>query len=797
MIRIKVSHLFSVVMWIIATATLSVSVLAAANDPGWPRQKVTKAGTLVYYQPQIDSWRNYKQLDFRLAFSLTPAGGKPTLGIAVMQGKTDVDVGNRSALLHDLVFAKTIFPSLDATQAASMEVLVKTFLPRAASITISLDRLIASASNVSKRASAPVRHDPPQIFVTDSPALLLQLDGEPVFGNIEGTTLKFVVNTNFPVFTDSTDNTNYLFTGTQWLSSSSLNGEWTKAAALPSGMSKLRTEPKWSELASAISATKSTEPLPKVFYSTMPAEVLFFTGAPVYEPIAGTDLAMATNTDSDLIRHDPSKTFYYLSSGRWFRSTSLEGPWTYASGDLPHDFSSIPATGPAAHVLASVPGTDYAKDSVLLAQVPTTAVIDANAAAANASASYDGPPVFKPIDGTSLAYAANTVDKVIQADSVYYLCSQGVWFVALNPNGPWTTAMSVPESIYSIPPSSPVYNVTYVTQKELDADVEAGYSSGYVESSYSSGYMGSYVAESTDGDYVASGTGYYYEPYYYYPEYGYPIYYPYAWTYGLGGYWALRTYARSRGIYGPNGGVGVGAAYNPYTGTRSRAANTYGPYGRASVGKAYNPYTGAYGRGASVSRGNQGRAAAGAYNPRTGRGAVTAQASNAYSHWGASVVSNGKQVVQRGHYSNMRGTVAGARSSSGAKAVGVNSVYGSGAAIKTSNGDMYATRDGNLYRNTGAGWAEATNQDRGTRQQIPDRTLDNLNAEMQNRERGAAQAQNFRNASDLRDGGVFGGNYGSIGNMGGRGLGSNIGRSSGIGHGTGSGVGRMGGGRRR
>ena len=43
-----------------------------ATDPGWPRQQTNAAGHLVYYQPQIDNWKDFKELDFRMAFAFTP-----------------------------------------------------------------------------------------------------------------------------------------------------------------------------------------------------------------------------------------------------------------------------------------------------------------------------------------------------------------------------------------------------------------------------------------------------------------------------------------------------------------------------------------------------------------------------------------------------------------------------------------------------------------------------------------------------------------------------------------------------
>src|SRR5277367_1878793 len=104
--------------------------------------------------------------------------------------------------------------------------------------------------------------------------------------------------------------------------------------------------------------------------------------------------------------------------------TTTAGP--VATMNLPADFARIPPNSPAAVILASVPGTDQAKDAVLLAQVPTTMTVNSTAAA-QVQVSYGGDPQFAPIGGTSLAYATNTQDKVIRAGDVYYLCLQGVW----------------------------------------------------------------------------------------------------------------------------------------------------------------------------------------------------------------------------------------------------------------------------------------------------------------------------------------------------------------------------------
>ena len=89
-----------------AITVLTITNLAAktANppaDPGWPRQRTNEKGRLVYYQPQVDAWTNFKELSFRMAFSLTPKGGKEIVGVVEVQAQTDVNMDDRSVLLRD------------------------------------------------------------------------------------------------------------------------------------------------------------------------------------------------------------------------------------------------------------------------------------------------------------------------------------------------------------------------------------------------------------------------------------------------------------------------------------------------------------------------------------------------------------------------------------------------------------------------------------------------------------------------------------------------------------------------
>lgn len=656
---------------------MMASMVNAGQDEGWPRTRTQDGNVLTAYQPQIDSWKDFRELDWRMAFSLSPRGGKPVVGVAEMHGQTIVDNEAKTVFIANMKVKKTYLPSLDVAAAAQMEQLFRSFLPPA--FTIGLQQFVAGVPKPDSRPpSVQLRNDPPTIFVSYKPAILLDMDGQPVTASIKNTRLQFVVNTRWPLFFDQQVSMYYLLVGDQWLKADALQGPWSSAKTLPQDMNIVSDQPEWPSLKKVVPPPKSSTPVPAVFYSTSPAEVILFNGKPAYAQIPGTRLKYATNTMSYVFLYTPTNHYYYLTAGRWFSAPSLSGPWTFATPNLPVDFAHIPSSSPAGQVRASVPGTEEAKDAVLLAQVPTTVIVNPVEAAKTVKVVYAGDPQLVAIEGTTLYYIKNTQQTVIKAGDLYYLCFQGIWFASTSPVGPWKTASSVPQVIYTIPPSSPVYNVTYVTQVTT-AD-------GSVQASYTAGYTGAYIMGVATGVILTCGTGYYYPPYVaIYPGWAYPVYYPPPYTYGPWTHYQSPTgaYGVSQTVYGPYGSATRTASYNPYTGTYARTASATTPYGSAFAGQAYNPYTGTAG--------------------------ATRQGSNAYASWGSSVVTKGGEAAYTHHYSTDKGTVASGRTTAGGRSVAVSSDRGTTTATKTGSGDMYASHDGNVYKNTGSGWQKYDN----------------------------------------------------------------------------------------
>ena len=70
---------------------------------------------------------------------------------------------------------------------------------------IALDRVLArlDKSQIIPKNVDGVKADPPVIFYSTSPAILVNLDGDPIWSPIKDNDLRFAVNTNWDLFEHS------------------------------------------------------------------------------------------------------------------------------------------------------------------------------------------------------------------------------------------------------------------------------------------------------------------------------------------------------------------------------------------------------------------------------------------------------------------------------------------------------------------------------------------------------------------------------------------------------------------
>jgi hypothetical protein len=701
-----------------------------ADNP-WPREIQTSEGSVVVYQPQPQELDG-NRLEARAAVSVTLTGAdEPIFGVVWFDARISTDREDRTVEIEDLKVARIRFTEQDAGKGERLRALLEKEIPEW-ELEISLDRLLTTLELVKQRAdmAAQISTDAPVIIFVPEPAVLVTLDGEPRLKAVENRPLMRVVNTPFSILLDTETNTYYLNADAKvWYSAADIKGDWTVAESVPKAVAERAPEPDPEEnddpeADDALVANDDESepgPPPIIFVATEPTELISSTGEPEYTPISGTELLYMSNTDSDLFLHLTDQRHFVLLAGRWYASSSLDGPWSYVPGaDLPDDFAKIPQDGQMATVLYAVPGTDVAREAALDAQIPQTAKVERDKASLEVE--YDGEPKFEDISGTTMDYAVNTASQVIHVDKEYYACEDGIWFVANTATGPWRVATSVPNVIYTIPPESPVYNVTFVYVYDSTPEV--------VYVGYTSGYSGTYVYNTT----IVYGTGYYY------PSWYHTYYYPRPATWGFH------------------------VRYNPWTGWHFGLSYSTGPFTFVIGGGGW--YRGGW-WGPYRYRGYRH-----GYRHGYRRGARAGYRAG----YRAGQRTNARNNLYRSNNNPNRGAIASKQPARDRAKP----------ATGNRSNNVYADRNGNVHRKTDQGWQERTDQgwqnqtrdkantqDRSaaTRESASNRNRDNrgsstqqLNSSQQARQRGTQRTNSYNHA---RSGGSRGGARGGGGRGGG------------------------------
>ncbi len=496
------------------------------------------------YQPQPESL-NGNLLKGRAAVSVEIKESKePVFGAIWFEAQLDTDRTERTVNLTEVSVTRVRFPTEDTKKSERLITLLENEIPQW-QFEISMDQLMLTLEREEQRSDMADRIStkPPKIIFINEPAVLISIDGEPRLKEEPDSDLMRVINTPYTILFEPATKHYYLNADEKrWYSTEDIKGDWHLVMTVPDEVAKLVPQIEYMDVPGEEPEEEfDPESIPKIIVTTVPAELISAKGDPEFIPIDNTDLLYVSNTDSDVLKSIKDQNYYVLLSGRWYASTNLKGPWKYVAGeDLPEDFANIPEDSELGTVLYAVAGTGVAEEAVLDAQIPQTAAVDRTKA--TLSVEYDGDPEFETIEGVELSYAVNTETPIIQVKNKYYACDDAVWFVSDNAKGSWKVAASVPDVIYTIPPESSLYHVTFVRiYKVTDDEIYIGYTPGYT---------GTYVYNTT----IVYGTGYYWPGWY-----GYR-YYPRRSTWGYHARWNPRTGFR----------FGMSYSSGPFTFTISR-----------------------------------------------------------------------------------------------------------------------------------------------------------------------------------------------------------------------------------
>ena len=526
-----------------AFSMLSLGFALPASALTWPQEIAAPEGTIVVYQPQPESLQG-NVLQGRAAMSLELKDkSDPIFGAFWFSAKIDTDGDEDNALVRDVTVTKVTWPDSDDSNEARFTQIVNRELAKT-SFDISMSRLSASleTAELSQKSLENLKHDAPKIIFKEQLSVLLLFDGKPQFTPIDNSDFERALNTPFAVARDKKSGTVYLSSGALWYQAQDALGPWAISNNPPPALVNIAPKP-------GVDKPSTT---PEIVVATEPTELVSTLGKPDWQSLTGGQLLYVKNTETPWIRDVSQDAMFILLSGRWFSAKSTSGPWTFVRADeLPASFKDIPPDSDIGGLRVSVAGTEEAQDAMYDAQIPQTAAIKRSDASLKVE--YDGEPKFEAIPGTQVSYAVNTDAQVLNINKHFYAVDAGVWYESASAKGPWKVADSIPsDEIAKIPPSSPVYNTTYVQIYDSTPEV--------VYVGYTPGYLWSF-------------------PYYGVPVYGTGWYYP--------PYWGGGYYPRP-----PTWGFHVG--YNPWTGWNFGVSWSNGFF---SVGVGWSEHWGHHGAG--------------------------------------------------------------------------------------------------------------------------------------------------------------------------------------------------------
>jgi len=629
---------------------------------GWPRLFEKEDFSFTAYQPQIDSWKDYKRLEFRLALEFTPTGSDAsTFSALTIKASTKTDFSARTVTIRNMKIAEVSFPNAGKANEKKYRAAIKERI-HGKDWVVSLDRMLAGMKQAEgSQREVKVSTEAPPIYYSDRDAVLVQFMGQPATEPIAGTKLRFVVNSNWTMIGMEGELGAYLLLDDGWIwAENPAKGPWKAIDKLPDEFQLLPNDENWEDVRKHVPGTKIVN-VPHVFVSLRPAELIETGGEPELEKIEGTGVSWVKNTDSDLFFFDADKHWYYLAAGRWFKASALTERWSFVDTP-PADFAKIPSEHPRGEVLVSVPGTDAAEEAVVQASIPRKASVKREGTTIEVT--YDGDPEFEEIEGTGgVAYALNTPNDVLRYESRFYCVSDGVWFEAGAVTGPWVLCEKVPAAIYTIPADHCMHYVVYVHVYDSDEDeVVYGYTDGYY------------------GSYIWRGRCWF----------GYGAW----WGFRRGLAWKRWYHWRHRPTHYA---WGCASRYSMVRSGWVRGATLYGPYGGVGRAPAYRPKQKTYARGVAAYGPRDGRIAHEAFSPATigyaGRSVKSRKATSVYGAWGANRVQ-----ARDDAWARKTGQEARARA---AKTTGARVAPG-----KKNN--VYVGKDGGVYKHTTQGWSRRT-----------------------------------------------------------------------------------------
>ena len=157
-------------------------------------------------------------LESRAAVSVsTEEFPTPVFGAMWFDCKISTDRDERTVRLLDMEVTAAKFPDIEENNIKTLSTFLEEEVPKW-EMELSLDELLVDLdmNEVSANLAEGLNNEAPEIIFATAPTMLILVDGDPIFEEIENTTYERVVNTPFFVVKDTKKGNYYINGGDSW-----------------------------------------------------------------------------------------------------------------------------------------------------------------------------------------------------------------------------------------------------------------------------------------------------------------------------------------------------------------------------------------------------------------------------------------------------------------------------------------------------------------------------------------------------------------------------------------------------
>lgn len=187
---------------------------------------------------------------------------------------------------------------------------------------------------------------PPEVVITQEPAILLYTEGRPDWEEIKGTGLAYVRNTPNHIFKDTASRQAYILVSGRWYKSlQELEGPWEylPAGQLPSDF--VRIPETFSGAADILIHVKGSQAALQAIAQTAELRIrqidrgidssvsVIYDGGPEFASLPGSELFVAQNSDLPVFSFRDD--YYTLRDAIWYKSHQFNGPWEISTQTPP------------------------------------------------------------------------------------------------------------------------------------------------------------------------------------------------------------------------------------------------------------------------------------------------------------------------------------------------------------------------------------------------------------------------------------------------------------------------------